>query len=105
LIKLKILKELITNLTVKEYQLTVGYLGVFFRLRRPLFFIRGSDSARAKVLLEQTRAEVCSSKNQNFYFYGFYVSFDQTSCLEAFKIGFKIKKNFARAKKIFFDYF
>jgi hypothetical protein len=55
-----------------------------------------SDSARAKVLLELARA-----KNQNFYFYDFYVSFDQTSCLEAFKIGFKIKKNFARARKIF----
>jgi hypothetical protein len=39
------------------------------------------------------------AKNQDFYFYDFYVSFDQTSCLEAFKIGFKIKKNLAREKK------
>jgi hypothetical protein len=63
------------------------------------FFIlqfKRSDSARAKVLLELARA-----KNQNFYFYVFYVSLGQRSFLEAFKMVSKIKKNFARARKIF----
>jgi hypothetical protein len=63
-----------------------------------LFREKISDSARAKVLLEQKFAR---AKNQNFYFYDFYVSFYQTSCFKAFKIGFKIKKNFARARKNF----